>query len=116
MVKKVVLAYSGGLDTSIMAKWIKDKYNCEVIAYCADVGQAEELDSLDERGKRSGASKVIIDDLKKPFVENFIFPMLKSGAIYESKYLLGTSIARPIIAKGQVEAAKREGADAVAHG
>jgi argininosuccinate synthase len=115
-VKKVVLAYSGGLDTSVMIPWLKDNYGCEVIAMAADVGQAEELTGLQEKGIKTGASKVYIEDLKKEFVEDYIFKMVKAGAVYEGRYLLGTSIARPLIAKRQVEIAKKEGADAVAHG
>lgn len=115
-VKKVVLAYSGGLDTSVMIPWIKEKYGCEVIAMAADVGQAEELEGLKDKGIKTGASKVFIEDLKKEFVEDYLFKMIKAGAVYEGRYLLGTSIARPLIAKRQVEIAKKEGADAVAHG
>jgi argininosuccinate synthase len=115
-IKKVVLAYSGGLDTSVMIPWLKDNYGCEVIAMAADVGQAEELDGLKEKGIKTGASKVYIEDLKKEFVEDYLFKMIKAGAVYEGRYLLGTSIARPLIAKRQVEIAKKEGADAVAHG
>jgi argininosuccinate synthase len=116
MVKKVVLAYSGGLDTSVMIKWLKDNYGCEVVAFAADVGQEEELKGLKVKALKTGASKVYIDDLKDEFVSDFIFPMLKAGAVYENQYLLGTSVARPLIAKRQVELAKREKADAVAHG
>jgi argininosuccinate synthase len=115
-IKKVVLAYSGGLDTSVMIPWLKDNYGCEVIAMAADVGQAEELEGLKEKGIKTGASKVYIEDLKKEFVEDYLFKMIKAGAVYEGRYLLGTSIARPLIAKRQVEIAKKEGADAVAHG
>jgi len=115
-VNKVVLAYSGGLDTSVMIPWLKDKYGCEVVAMAADLGQAEELEGLKEKGIKTGASKVYIEDLKKEFVENYLFKMIKAGAVYEGRYLLGTSIARPLIAKRQVEIAKKEGADAVAHG
>jgi argininosuccinate synthase len=114
--KKVVLAYSGGLDTSIIIPWLKENYGCEVIAYAADVGQGEELDPLNEKAIKTGASKIYIEDLKEELVKDFIFPMIKSGAIYEDKYLMGTSIARPIIAKRQVEIAIKEGADAVCHG
>jgi argininosuccinate synthase len=114
--KKVVLAYSGGLDTSIIIPWLKENYGCEVIAYAADVGQGEELDPLNEKAIKTGASKIYIEDLKAELVQDFIFPMIKSGAIYEDKYLMGTSIARPIIAKRQVEIAIKEGADAVCHG
>ncbi len=113
---KVVLAYSGGLDTSVIIKWLKENYNCEVIAMAADVGQEEELDNLEERALNTGASKLYIEDLKEEFVKDFIFPTLKANAIYEGKYLLGTSIARPVIAKRMVEIAQKEGADAIAHG
>ncbi|RKY78512.1 argininosuccinate synthase [candidate division KSB1 bacterium] len=116
-IKKVVLAYSGGLDTSVILPWLKEKYNCEVIAYAADVGQGEtELEGLEEKALKSGASKVYIEDLKREFIEDFVFPTLKAGAMYESKYLLGTAIARPLIAKRQVEIAELEGADALSHG
>ncbi|MFT8889358.1 MAG: argininosuccinate synthase [Ethanoligenens sp.] len=113
--KKVVLAYSGGLDTSIIIPWLKENYGCEVIAMSADVGQGAELTGLDEKAKKTGASKLYIEDLKKEFVEECIWPTLKAGAKYED-YLLGTSFARPIIAKRLVEIARKEGADAVAHG
>ncbi|HPG37868.1 MAG TPA: argininosuccinate synthase [bacterium] len=115
-VKKVVLAYSGGLDTSIIIPWLKENYGCEVIAFAADLGQGQELNGLEEKAIATGASKCYIEDLRKPFVEEYIWPTLKAGAIYEEKYLLGTSFARPIIAKRQVEIANAEGADAVAHG
>ncbi|MGE5558851.1 MAG: argininosuccinate synthase [Bacillota bacterium] len=116
-VKKVVLAYSGGLDTSVIIPWLKENYpGCEVVAYAADVGQAEELAGLQEKALKTGASKLVVKDLKTEFVKEYIFPMLKAGAVYEGKYLLGTSIARPIIAKHQVKVAEAEGADAVAHG
>lgn len=115
-VKKVVLAYSGGLDTSIIIPWLKETYGCEVIAYAADVGQGEELDPLNEKAIKTGASKIYIEDLKEELVRDYIFPMIKSGAVYEDKYLMGTSIARPVIAKRHVEIAVKEGADAVAHG
>ncbi len=115
-INKVVLAYSGGLDTSIIIPWLKDNYGCEVVAFAADLGQCEELDGLEEKAIATGASKCYIEDLRKPFIEEYIWPTLKAGAIYEGKYLLGTSFARPIIAKRQVEIAVAEGADAVAHG
>ena len=115
-VKKVVLAYSGGLDTSIILKWLKNEYGCEVIAFTADVGQAEELDHLEEKAKATGASKIYIEDLREDFVRDYVFMALKANAIYEGTYLLGTSIARPLIAKRQIEIAQFEGADAVAHG
>jgi argininosuccinate synthase len=115
-VKKVVLAYSGGLDTSVIVPWLIENYGCEVVCYTADVGQGNEMVGLHERAKQSGASKLIIEDLREEFCSDYIFPMLHSGAIYERKYLLGTSIARPLIAKRLVEVAEAEGADAVAHG
>jgi len=115
-VKKVVLAYSGGLDTSIIIPWLKENYGCEVIAYAADVGQGEELEPLREKAIKTGASKIYIEDLREEFVTDFIWPMLKAGAVYEGKYLLGTSVARPVIAKRHMEIAAKEGADAVAHG
>lgn len=115
-VKKVVLAYSGGLDTSVIIPWLKENYGCEVIAMAADVGQGEELAPLEKKAIASGASKIYIEDIKEDFVKNYIFPMLKAGAVYEGKYLLGTSIARPVIAKKLVEVALAEGADAIAHG
>ena len=116
-IKKVVLAYSGGLDTSIIIPWLKENYdNCEVIAVAADVGQGAELSGLEEKAKKTGASKLYIEDLKKEFVEEYVFPTIKAGAVYERKYLLGTSFARPIIAKRIVEIAKAEGADAICHG
>ena len=115
-ISKVVLAYSGGLDTSVIIPWLKENYGCEVIAVCADVGQGDELNVVREKALKSGASKVFIEDLTKDFIENYIFPTLKASAVYEEKYLLGTSFARPIIAKKLVEIAKAEGAEAVAHG
>ncbi|NOY45741.1 MAG: argininosuccinate synthase [Deltaproteobacteria bacterium] len=115
-VKKVVLAYSGGLDTSVILKWLVETYGCEVIAFSADLGQAEELEGLDEKARRTGASKVYIEDLREEFVRDFVFPMFRAAAVYEGSYLLGTSIARPLIAKRMVEIAEAEGADAVAHG
>ncbi|MEG6586939.1 argininosuccinate synthase [Dendrosporobacter sp. 1207_IL3150] len=115
-IKKVVLAYSGGLDTSVIIPWLKETYNCEVIAMCADVGQGDELEPVREKALKSGASKIYIEDLTKPFLEEYVWPTLKAGAVYEGKYLLGTSFARPIIAKALVEIAEKEGADAIAHG
>ena len=116
-IKKVVLAYSGGLDTSIIIPWLKENYNnCEVIAVSGDVGQGTELDGLEEKAIKTGASKLYVLDLKKQFIEDYIFPTLKAGAVYEGDYLLGTSFARPIIAKEIVEIAKKEGADAICHG
>ncbi|MBK8932775.1 MAG: argininosuccinate synthase [Chloroflexi bacterium] len=116
-VNKVVLAYSGGLDTSVIVPWLKENYGCEVICFCADIGQGDfELKGLREKALASGASKVYIEDLRHEFAKDFLFPMLQSGAIYEKEYLLGTSVARPLIAKWQVAIAEAEGADAVAHG
>ena len=116
-IKKVVLAYSGGLDTSIIIPWLKENYNnCEVIAVSGDVGQGTELDGLEEKAIKTGASKLYIEDLKKEFVEDYIFPTMQAGAVYEGEYLLGTSFARPVIAKRIVEIALAEGADAICHG
>jgi argininosuccinate synthase len=113
---KIVVAYSGGLDTSVLLLWLKETYSAEVIAFCANVGQQEELKGLDKKAKKTGASKVYIDDLQEEFASDFIFPMIRAGAIYEGQYYLGTSIARPLIAKRMIEIARAEGADAVAHG
>lgn len=115
-VRRVVLAYSGGLDTSVILAWLKERYGCEVIAYCADIGQGEDMEEIRQKAIATGASKVYIDDKKEEFVRDFVFKALKANAIYEGGYLLGTAIARPLIAKGQMEVAKKEGADAVAHG
>ena len=116
-IKKVVLAYSGGLDTSIIIPWLKENYNnCEVIAVSADVGQGTELDGLEEKALKTGASKLYIEDLKEEFIQEYVYPTVQADAIYENKYLLGTSFARPIIAKRIVEIAKAEGADAICHG
>lgn len=116
-VKKVVLAYSGGLDTSAIVPWLKENYGCEVVAFVADVGQdAEELEGVEEKAKASGASECHVVDLKDEFVKSYVYPTLKTGAIYEGTYLLGTAMARPIIAKAQVEVARKVGADALAHG
>lgn len=115
-VNKVVLAYSGGLDTSVIVPWLRENYNCEVICYCSDLGQEEELGGLEEKALASGASKLIIEDLREEFIRDYIVPTIQAGAVYERKYLLGTSMARPLIAKRQVEIAEQEGADAVAHG
>jgi argininosuccinate synthase len=114
--KKVVLAYSGGLDTSIIIPWLKENYGAEVIAFAANVGQGSELKGLEEKAIKTGASKCIVEDLREEFVSEFVFPTLRAGAIYERKYLLGTSFARPLIARRQVEIAEQEGADAVSHG
>jgi len=113
---KVIVAYSGGLDTSVILQWVKETYNAEVIAYCADVGQEEELDGLEEKAVTTGASKCYIGDLREEFAKDFIFPMMQANAIYEGSYLLGTSIARPLIAKHLIETARKEGADAICHG
>ena len=115
-IKKVVLAYSGGLDTSVIIPWLKETYGCEVIAMCADVGQGDELAPVHDKALKSGASKVYIEDLTAGFVEDYVWPTLKAGAVYEGKYLLGTSFARPIIAKALVDIAIKEGADAICHG
>ncbi len=113
---KIVVAYSGGLDTSVILQWLKQTYQAEVIAFCADIGQEEELNGLEAKALKTGATKCYIDDLKEEFARDFIFPMIQAGAIYEGQYFLGTSIARPLIAKRMVEIAKAEGANAVAHG
>ena len=115
-VKKVVLAYSGGLDTSVILRWLIDTYGCEVVAFCADLGQGEELEPVEEKAKAVGASTIYIEDLREEFVREYVFPMLRANASYEGGYLLGTSIARPLIAKRQIEIARQEGADAVSHG
>ncbi|MBR6709587.1 MAG: argininosuccinate synthase, partial [Clostridia bacterium] len=116
-IKKIVLAYSGGLDTSIIIPWLKDNYpGCEIIAVCADVGQGKETDGLEEKAIKTGASKLYIEDLRKEFIEDYVFPTMQAGVKYENQYLLGTSFARPIIAKRIVEIARAEGADAIAHG
>ena len=113
---KILVAYSGGLDTSVLLLWLKEKYNAEIIAYCADVGQGDELDGLEAKALSTGASKCFIGDLKEDFAKNYIFPMIQAGAIYEGRYLLGTSIARPCITKDMIDVALAEGADAIAHG
>ncbi len=113
---KIVLAYSGGLDTSVAIKWLKETYNAEVIAFCADLGQGEDLNAVRKKALRTGASKAYVEDLKEEFVRDYVFPMLRANAVYEGAYLLGTSIARPLIAKKQIEIAKKEKADAVSHG
>ena len=115
-IKKVVLAYSGGLDTSIIVKWLIETYNCEVVCYAANVGQEEELDGLEEKAIKTGASKCYVEDLTEEFVKEYVFQAIKANAIYEDRYLLGTSLARPVIAKKHVEIALKEGADAVCHG
>jgi argininosuccinate synthase len=115
-IRKVVLAYSGGLDTSVMLHWLREQYGCEVVCYCADVGQGEELAGLEEKALKTGASKLYVEDLRREFVEGYVWPAVKANAVYEGVYLLGTSLARPVIAERQIEIARREGADAVAHG
>ncbi|MFM8322516.1 MAG: argininosuccinate synthase [Chloroflexota bacterium] len=115
-IKKVVLAYSGGLDTSIIVPWLKENYDCEVVCFCADVGQGEDLSGLEEKALKSGASQLVVCDLQEEFAAEYLFPMLRSGAVYEHKYLLGTSAARPLIAKHLVEVAHQVGADAISHG
>jgi argininosuccinate synthase len=116
MLKKIVLAYSGGLDTSVAIKWLKEKYGAKIIAFCADLGQGEDLEAVRKKAIRTGASKVYVEDLREEFARDYIFPMLRANAVYEGAYLLGTSIARPLIAKKQIEIAGKEGAEAVAHG
>src|SRR5213080_5033114 len=113
---KIILAYSGGLDTSVILRWLKDNYRAQIIAFCADIGQEEELAGLEEKALKTGATKCVIEDLREEFARDFIFPMFQAGAIYENQYFLGTSIARPLIAKRMVEIARVEKADAVAHG
>src|SRR6201982_3764337 len=113
---KIVLAYSGGLDTSVMLHWLKEKYDCEIVCYCADVGQGAEMDGLDEKAKATGASKLYIEDLRDEFVRDYVWTSVKANAVYEGVYLMGTSLARPVIAKRQIEIAQKENADAVAHG
>src|SRR2546427_1372083 len=113
---KIVLAYSGGLDTSVVLRWLKENYKAEIIAFCADIGQEEELAGLEDKALKTGASKCVIEDLQEEFARDFIFPMFQAGALYEGQYFLGTSIARPLIAKRMVEIARAEKADAIAHG
>jgi argininosuccinate synthase len=115
-IKKIVLAYSGGLDTSVMLRWIRERYGCEVVCYCADVGQGEELNGLEAKARETGASKLYVEDLREEFVREYVWTAVKANAVYEGVYLLGTSLARPVIAKRQIEIARKEGADAVAHG
>jgi argininosuccinate synthase len=115
-INKIVLAYSGGLDTSVMLRWLKERYGCEVVCYCADVGQGEELDGLEAKARETGASKLYVEDLRQEFVSDYVWTAVKANAVYEGVYLLGTSLARPVIAKRQIEIARLEGADAVAHG
>ncbi len=115
-IRKIVLAYSGGLDTSVMLRWLKERYGCEVVCYCADVGQGEEMDGLEAKALATGASKLYVEDLREEFAREYVWTAVKANAVYEGVYLLGTSLARPVIAKGQIEIARKEGADAVAHG
>ncbi|NOZ54324.1 MAG: argininosuccinate synthase [Gammaproteobacteria bacterium] len=115
-IKKVVLAYSGGLDTSIILKWLQDEYDCEVVTFTADIGQGEELEPARQKAKAAGVNDIYIDDLKEEFAQDFVFPMFRANAVYEGEYLLGTSIARPLISKRQIEIAEETGADAVSHG
>src|SRR6267378_7345670 len=115
-INKIVLAYSGGLDTSVMLRWLKEQYGCEVICYCADVGQGDELSGLEAKALATGGSKLYVEDLREEFVREYVWTAVKANAVYEGVYLLGTSLARPVIAKRQIEIARREGADAVAHG
>ena len=115
-IKKIVLAYSGGLDTSVILKWLKDNYHCEVVTFTADIGQGEEVDPVRKKAKLLGVKEIFIDDLKEEFVKDFVYPMFRANALYEGIYLLGTSIARPLIAKRQIEIAQLTGSDAVAHG
>jgi len=115
-IKKIVLAYSGGLDTSVMLRWLIDRYQCEVVCYCADVGQGAEMDGLAEKAKATGASKLYVEDLREEFVRDYVWTAVKANAVYEGVYLMGTSLARPVIAKRQIEIARKENADAVAHG
>ena len=115
-IRKIVLAYSGGLDTSVMLRWLKEQYNCEVVCYCADVGQGAELAGLEEKALATGASKLYVEDLREEFVRDYVWTAVKANAVYEGVYLMGTSLARPVIAKRQIEIAQMEDADAVAHG
>ena len=115
-IKKIVLAYSGGLDTSVILLWLKETYGCPVVAYAADLGQGEELNGIKEKAIETGADEVVIEDLKEEFVREYVWPAMRANAVYESTYMLGTSLARPLIAKGQIEAARKTGADAVSHG
>src|ERR1700710_1260727 len=115
-IKKVVLAYSGGLDTSVILKWLQDVYQCEVVTFTADIGQGEEVEPARAKAKAAGVKQIFIDDLREEFVRDFVFPMFRANTVYEGEYLLGTSIARPLIAKRQIEIANLVGADAVSHG
>src|SRR2546429_4429332 len=113
---KIVLAYSGGLDTSVILKWLQDTYRCEVVTFTADIGQGEELEPARAKAKAAGVTQIYVDDLREEFVHDFVYPMFRANAIYEGEYLLGTSIARPLIAKRQIEITRETNADAVAHG
>ena len=115
-IKKVVLAYSGGLDTSVILKWLQETYQCEVVTFTADLGQGDELEPAREKAKAAGVKEIFIEDLKEEFVRDFVFPMFRANTIYEGEYLLGTSIARPLIAKRLIELAKKTNADAISHG
>src|ERR687884_1909133 len=115
-IRKIILAYSGGLDTSVMLRWLKEHYQCEVVCYCADVGQGEELSGLEEKALATGATKLYVEDLREEFVRDYVWTAVKANAVYEGVYLMGTSLARPVIAKRQIEIAEKENADAVAHG
>ena len=115
-IQKVVLAYSGGLDTSVIVKWLHDNYKCEVVTYTADLGQKDEIDSAKKRAKELGVSQILLEDLKEEFAKDFIFPMFRANALYEEQYLLGTAIARPLISKKLIEVAEKYGADAISHG
>ncbi|HNH44227.1 MAG TPA: argininosuccinate synthase, partial [Agitococcus sp.] len=115
-IKKVVLAYSGGLDTSVIVKWLQENYNCEVVTFTADIGQGEEVEPARAKAQAMGVKDIYIEDLREEFVRDFVFPMFRANAIYEGEYLLGTSIARPLIAKRLVEIAQEQGADAISHG
>ncbi|MFT5439182.1 MAG: argininosuccinate synthase, partial [Alphaproteobacteria bacterium] len=115
-VKKVVLAYSGGLDTSVILRWLQEQYNCEVVTFTADLGQGEELEPARRKAEQMGIKEIYVEDLREEFVRDYVFPMFRANALYEGVYLLGTSIARPLIAKRQIEIARETGADAVSHG
>src|SRR6185503_4774377 len=115
-ISKIVLAYSGGLDTSVMLRWLKERYDCEVVCFCADVGEGAELSGLEDKARATGASKLYVEDLREEVVRDYVWTAVKANAVYEGVYLMGTSLARPVIAKKQIEIARQEGADAVAHG
>src|ERR687887_327971 len=115
-IKKVVLAYSGGLDTSVILKWLQEEYGCEVVTFTADIGQGEELEPARRKAKKMGVKQIFVEDLREEFVRDFVFPMFRANTVYEGEYLLGTSIARPLIAKRLIEIANQTGADAISHG